>query len=194
MFFRDLIVKKNVTLHVTPAEVRLPVRMGHRDAKKVFGEPLSRQMVATSLGGVTSVRAHESAPGDICGVTLYLGLRDASQAGLKTVAEYLEHLHAPLGSSIRLSDGGQPMVFGATEGLELSVPTALAPDADHRRVVASACSKAIDGVCVNRGWAQRADRTIFYFYGDSFQRMKTGLAVMLQGDPGLSVATARRLA
>ena len=94
MFFRDL-KPKPVQMDVRLAEVRLPVRLGHRDASKVFGEPLSQQLAAAALGTVTKVRAHESGPDDVCGVTLYLGLRDCSLNALNTIARMLEYLHAP---------------------------------------------------------------------------------------------------
>jgi len=194
MFFRDLKLKGGTSFEVVLAETRLPVRLGHRDARVVFGDPLARQLTVASLGAVTDVRAHEEAPDDVCGVTLYLGLRDPSQSGLKTVANMLEHLDAPLGSSLRLSFGGEPLVFGVTEGLELSVASENAPDAGSRRHLARACAEALDGFAISRGWARRADRTKFYFYGESFQRMHASLAHLLNADPIFASAVARRLA
>ncbi|MGI9391834.1 MAG: hypothetical protein ACR2O1_17405 [Boseongicola sp.] len=194
MFFRDLKMKSGTSFEVVLAEARLPVRLGHRDAKMVFGDPMARQLAATGLGAVTDVRAHEEAPDDVFGVTLFLGLRDSSRDGLKAVSKMLEHLHAPLGSSLRLSLGGEPMVFGATEGLELSVANTDTPDAGSRRQLAQACTEAMKGFAISRGWAKRADRTIFYFYGESFQRMQTSLAQLLDADPIFASAVARRLA
>lgn len=194
MFFRDLVLKSDVKLDVALAEARLPVRLGHRDATSVFGDPLSRQLAAASLGAVTQVRAHEAAPSDVCGVTLHLGLRDASRPGLETVARMLEHLHAPLGSSIRLSDGGQPLMFGVTEGLEIEVDTAHTPDASARRDLAMSCASAMKGFAISRGWTRRADKTLFYFYGESFQKMQSSLARLFEANPALNGATARRLA
>ena len=194
MFFRDLKMKGGASFEVVLAEARLPVRLGHRDAKIVFGEPLNRQLAATGLGAVTDVRVHEEAPEDVCSVTLFLGLRDPSRSGLKTIANMLEHLHAPLGSSLRLSFGGDPVVFGVTEGLELSVANTEAPDAGSRRDLARACSDAMKGFAISRGWARRADRTIFYFYGESFQRMHASLSRLFEADPIFASAVARRLA
>lgn len=190
MFFRDLKPKKGVVLDVTLAEVHLPVRLGHRDAEGVFAAPLGRQMAATNMGIVTGCRAMEHAPGEISGVEITLGLTDPSRKGLEAVAELLNGLHAPCGSSIRLTDGGIPTVFGTTEGLELSMASAYAPDADSRRTVAKACAEALKGQGVFRGWARREDRTVFYFYGSDFIRMQERLADTLTG---LNIA-ARRMA
>ena len=194
MFFRDLQLKGGTSFEVVLAEARLPVRLGHRDAKIVFGDPLTRQLAATCMGALTDVRADEEAPDDVRGVTLFLGLRDPSRTGLRTVATMLEHLHAPLGSSLRLSHGGEPLLFGVTEGLELSVANTETPDAGSRRHLARACTEAMKGFAISRGWARRADRTIFYFYGESFQRMHASLSRLLNADPIFASAVARRLA
>ena len=105
-------------MDVTLTEVRLPVRMGHRDAQKVFGEPLNRQLAATAMGTVTKVTSHEAGPDDICGITLYLGLRNASRDSFESVGRMLEFLHAPCGSSIRRTDGGEPFLFDAFSDAE----------------------------------------------------------------------------
>ena len=55
MFFRDLVMKTGTTNSVSLAEVRLPVRLGHRDANEAFGKPLSRQLTVAGLGSVTQV-------------------------------------------------------------------------------------------------------------------------------------------
>ncbi|MDD9923535.1 MAG: hypothetical protein OXQ92_14855 [Boseongicola sp.] len=194
MFFRDLQMKKGVQLDVSMAEVRLPVRLGHRDAQATFAEPLSQQLAAASLGMVSEIKAHETAPSDICGITMYLAMTDVSRRSLETVGGMLTQLHAPIGSSIRTSIGGEPVLFGGAEGLELSVDTAVTPDAICRKELAKSCALAMKDFAISRGWARRADRTLFYFYGESFQRMQDTIERLTQSDPSFSTATARRLA
>lgn len=193
MFFRDLKLKPT-TMDVTLTEVRLPVRMGHRDAQKVFGEPLNRQLAATAMGTVTKVTSHEAGPDDICGITLYLGLRNASRDSFESVGRMLEFLHAPCGSSIRRTDGGEPFLFGVTEGIEISIDSTHAPDAPSRRDIAKECAQAMKGHAVNRGWIKRADRTVFYFYGNNLRSMQDKLRETFANHPVLSTARARRLA
>lgn len=193
MFFRDLKLKPT-TIDVTLVEARLPIRMGHRDAAKVFGEPLNRQLAATAMGTLTRVRAHEAGPDDICGVTLYLGLRNASRDGLESVANMLEFLHAPYGSSIRRAEGGEPVMFGSAEGLEISIDSVLAPHAPARRDLARTCADAMKGLAINRGWTKRADKTVFYFYGESVRSMQDRLRDAFETHPILATARSRRLA
>jgi len=194
MFFRDLAMKSNVTKDVSLAEVRLPVRLGHRDANTAFGEPFARQLAAAGLGTVTQVKAHEASPSEICGITMYLALTDTSKTAFNSIARMLEHLHAPAGSSVRLTVGGDPLVFGQAECLELSIDDEKASNADARRDLARTCASAMKDFAVSRGWSKRAGRTVFYFYGESFQRMQNSVTRLIEENPTLATATARRLA
>ena len=56
MFFRDLKPKQGVTLSVTLVHVHLPVRLGNRDADKIFVAPLSQQLAAATLEAWEVVR------------------------------------------------------------------------------------------------------------------------------------------
>ncbi len=194
MFFRDLKPKRDVSLHVALARVHLPVRLGHRDAENSFATPLARQLAAAGLGVVSGCTAHESAPADVFGVDLHVGLTNTSRESLMTVARMLEYLSAPCGSSIRLIDGGEPIVFGVSEGLELTVPNEATPDADTRRSVAQVCTSALKDDGVFRGWVQRGERTVFFFYGEDFSRMRARLSEALSGNPKFRAALTRRMA
>lgn len=195
MFFRDLKLKKGVTLKITLAAVHLPVRLGHRDVEKTFIDPLAQQMAAAGLGTITGFDARHRTETEIAGLDIHLGMTDAARPALETVARMLDHLRAPYGSSIRLADvPGDPILFGSTEGLELSIGTDAAPDAEARKDLAQTCRSAIADHAVSRGWTRHADRTLFYFYGASFAEMKDRLARVLDDDPRFSSAILRRLA
>ncbi len=195
MFFRDLKPKDGVTLRVTLVEVHLPVRLGHRDAAKTFVAPLTRQLAAAGLGTVTAFNVREKSDDEVCGLDIYLGMTNASRSSLETVAGMLEFLQAPCGSSIRVTDTpGDPLVFGITEGLEVSIGNQSAPDGDARRDLALTCRDAVKQEAVSRGWARRADRTLFYFYGESFTEMHKRLDSALEDHPRFSAAVLRRMA
>lgn len=194
MFFRNLTPKKNVSLRVTLVRVHMPVRLGHRDAEKAFAVPLARKLAAVGLGVVTGCSALESAPADVFGVDLHLGLTDASREKLELVARMLEGLAAPCGSSIRLADGGEPIVFGVSEGLEVSIDAGVAPDPESRKNVAETFANALKNEGIFRGWVQRGSDTVFYFYGEDFGRMRARLDKVLTTHPALRSALARRMA
>lgn len=195
MFFRDLRMKRGAVLDVALAEVHLPVKLGHRDAGKLFAEPMAAKLAAAGLGTVHGVSIRQRGTGEVVGVDLQLGLTNASRDGLRTVAGMLEALAAPLGSSIRLTGGtARPVVFGRAEGLEVSVGVEDAPDADARRELAMVCKDAIESIAVNRGWAETDGRTRLFFYGEDAQRMKRNLGELLAEHPRFGTARVKRLA
>lgn len=195
MFFRDLKPKKGATLDISLANVHLPVRLGHRDAEKLYAIPLKAQLAAAGLGTVLDCRRRVRSTGKVRGVDLYLGLTDASQSALRTVTRMLEALAAPCGSSIRLAEGiADPIVFGRTEGLELAIETAIAPDAEARRDLAMTCREAIEAIGVSRGWDITDEQTHFYFYGEDYAEMKTRLTRILGDHPRYAAAMLRRVA
>ena len=68
------------------------------------------------------------------------------------------------------------------------------PDADARRDLALECRDAIEEYGVSRGWARKRDKTLFYFYGESFADMRKRLARRLADNPRFSTATIKRMA
>lgn len=195
MFFRDLKMKQGTALDIKLANVHLPVKLGHRDANKLFAEPLKSQLAVTGLGTVIDCRRRVRSCGLVKGVDLYLGLTDVSPTALGTVTNLLESLAAPCGSSIRLAEGvGDPILFGRTEGLELSINSEVTPDADTRRDLALTCRDAIQKIGVSRGWNISNSRTNFYFYGEDFREMKQRLAQILRDHPRYGEAMLRRVA
>ncbi len=195
MLFRDLKFKTNTVHGVTLADVHMPVRLGHRDAEKLFAAPLKEQLAAAALGTVMGSMLRKRASGEVIGVDLYLGLRQPGRAALETVADMLETLSAPFGSSIRFSEApGTPLLFGRAEGLELAVENELTPDADARQTLAEMCRSAIGKIGVNRGWIEKDGHTRFFFYGDDYTEMRDRLARILANHPDYKDAYLRRLA
>ena len=195
MFFRDLKKKPGQTMKVILADAHLPVKMGHRDAEKVFGAPLDAQLAAINLGSVLGCETRKRASGAAIGVDIALGLKDVSEASLKTVASLLEVLSAPCGSSIRLSEGvGDPLLFGVTEGLEVAIDAPRTATPDARRELAHTCTGALQDKGVSRGWDRLQDQTVFYFYGESYAEMRERLARVLETNAEFGDATIRRMA
>lgn len=195
MLFKNLTLKKNVVMRVSLVEVHLPVIMGNRDAEEIFVAPLKDQMAAAGMGTVMDTNVATHGDQQVCGLTLYLGLTDASRSGLQTIAKMLEHLAAPCGSSIRLSEGvSDPVLFGRAEGLELSLDRRLTTNEKARRDFSQVCRDALANLAVSRGWAQDQDRTLFYFYGNDLASMRDSLARVLENHPRYKGAMLRRMA
>ncbi len=195
MRFRDLKLKTGKAHSVTLADVHMPARLGHRDAERLFANPLKEQLAAISLGTVMGCMRRKRANGEVIGVDLYLGLRKPDRAALETVAGMLEKLSAPYGSSIRFSEApGTPLLFGQAEGLELAIANDVTPDAESRRALSQLCKQAIANIGVNRGWIEKDGLTRFFFYGEDFAAMRRDLARILADHPQFRDASLRRLA
>ncbi len=195
MFFRDLKKKPGQTMKIVLADVHLPVKMGHRDAEKVFGAPLDAQLNAIGLGSVLGCETRKRPSGTAIGVDIALGLKDGSETTRQVVANLLEVLSAPCGSSIRLSDRvGDPLLFGVTEGLEVAISAPQTDSPDARRELAHTCTGALKDTGVSRGWDRLQDQTVFYFYGESYADMRDRLTRVLKASTEFGDATIRRLA
>lgn len=195
MLFRNLRKKEGAVIDVSLANVHLPVKIGHKNAKQLFAEPLNDQLFATGRGSVMECTIRKRATGLIIGVDLFLGLRDVSKDGLRVVAGMLEGLAAPCGSSIRLPDGtNDPLVFGRAEGLEVSVEAHQTPDPDACRDLVETCRDAINDLGISRGFDDTADRTSAYFYGESFEAMRDTVETILEDHPLYRGAFLKRMA
>ena len=195
MLFRNLRKKEGAVIEVSLANVHLPVKIGHKNAKQLFAEPLNDQLFATGRGSVMDCTIRKRASGQINGVDLFLGLTDVSKDGLRGVARMLESLSAPCGSAIRLPEGtNDPIVFGRTEGLEVSVDAHQTPDPDACHDLVDTCRDAISDLGISRGFDDMADRTSAYFYGESFEAMRDTVETILEDHPVYRGAFLKRLA
>ncbi len=195
MFFRDIKRKRNAIHDIQLAEVHLPIKLGHRDAERLYMEPLNAQLTAANLGTVLECKQRTRGEGVVIGIDLFLGLTDISKTAFRQIVDMLEHLTAPFGSSIRLTDApGNPHLFGNAEGIELSLAQDIVPDAHARRDLAGLCREVVEDLGVNRGWVESNGLTRLYFYGEDYQLMKSELAKILSRHPKYADANLRRLA
>lgn len=176
------------------AEAALPVKIGRSNADMVFARPLDRQIRALGLGQVTGTGVRRGKDGEAEGVDIFFALVTLHPRALKTIGGLLEELDAPLGSVIEFSDTGVRHIFGRTEGLGLYL--------DRRDGIASeddaldlleVCTDALGGEAIYQGSEDLGDRAVFYFYGDSFNTMKTALSLLMTSHPQFRNAFARRL-
>ena len=82
--------------------------------------------------------------------------------------------------------------FGKSHGLGLYLSHRDADDDGHLGVV-EACTDALAGAGLYQGSTRLADRTALYFYGDSFNRMRSAITYVMSHDPRCRNAYARRL-
>lgn len=196
MLFKSLISKPvDKTAPAHPASAHLPVKLGMSDIEEVFAAPLDRRLMAMGLGRVIGTSVRRDAEGFVNAVELRLMLSSLHGRTLETIGALLEDLDAPLGSSIGFDETRTRHVFGRTEGLGLYLDQRGTEGADEAYLdVLEACTEALDGAGVYQGTATHGGQPVLYFYGDSYNSMKSALSFVLTTNPLCRGAYARRLA
>ena len=173
-------------------KVSMPVRIAPEFAEDAFLRPLARALHEAELGEIVEHEIELDDAGETAALVITLSLiTDASRA-LERIADMLESLDAPVGSVIGQPDSGEVLSFGKSHGLGLYLPNRDA-DEEGRIAVAEACTEAMEGSGLYQGSAALGDRTALYFYGDSFNRMRSAITFVMTHDPRCRNAYARRL-
>jgi len=176
------------------AIARLPVKLGRTDADAAFARPLDRQIRALGLGHVSGTELRKSAQGEVEAVVLSLALVTLHPRALRTIGTLLEELDAPVGSHAEFTETQVRHVFGRTEGLGLYLDRrdGVSNEEDALDIL-ELCTDALEGDAIYQGSDDLGDKAVFYFYGDSFNRMKNALTFVMTSHPRLRNAYARRL-
>ena len=172
--------------------VTLPLRISPDLARTAFLDPLSAALREAGLGDVTGHEISCDDTGETETLTITLALVTGAPRALERVARILEGLDAPVGSVIGTADDADALEFGRSHGLGLYLPNRDADEAG-RLAVAEACTEAMAGSGLFQGTARVGDRTALYFYGDSFNRMRSAITFVMTHDPRCRNAYARRL-
>jgi hypothetical protein len=176
------------------AEAAIPVKIGRTDADMAFARPLDRRIRALGLGQVTGTGVRRGRDGEVEGLDIFFALVTLHPRALKTIAGLLEELDAPVGSSIEFTETGLRHVFGRTEGLGLYLDRRDGiTDEDAALDLLEACTDALGAQAIYQGSDDLGDKAVFYFYGDSFNSMKTALSFLMTSHPQFRNAFARRL-
>ena len=174
------------------AGVTLPLRISPALARTAFLDPLSAALREDGLGAVTGHKIACDDTGETETLKISLDLVSVAPEALERVGHILEGLDAPVGSAIETADGTKQLTFGRSHGLGLYLPNRDADEAG-RLAVAEACTDAMAGSGLFQGTARVGDRTALYFYGDSFNRMRSAVTFVMTHDPRCRNAYARRL-
>ncbi len=174
------------------ARVMMPVRIAPTLAEEAFVAPLARQLKDARLGRVSDFYVEADRDGEPSELVLLLSLSTDAPAALDFVADTLERLDAPEGSTIGNAECAEMMQFGKSHGLGLYLSHSEA-DAVQKLDVLEACTDAMSGVGLYQGSVSVGDRTAMYFYGDSFNKMRKALTFVISTDPCCKNAFARRL-
>ncbi len=174
------------------ARVHLPLRFGPDMADAAFVTPLDRALVAEGLGRVSDHGVSFDEAGEPASLHLDLSLATPPKDVFPRIIASLEGLDAPAGSTIGNPEGTDLVQFGKSEGLGIYFP-AREVDETTRLAAVEACTDALSGDGIYQGSHSFGELAGIYFYGDSFNRMRSALTFLLSHDPRFKNAYARRL-
>ena len=177
MYFRDLKCVLGQELMPEAALLRLPIRIGSRDPETAIVRPVSKRLEQRGLARTDGWQVWTEGEGEVRGVELALILAQPTRAGLLAVADALRL--APIGSSVRFRDGGDPVVFGGCEAVEVSLPPV---DPANSRIAAR-CSEVLGRKGQVRGWSVGQSSTKLYVYGPEAEAIVSDLRPVLGDVP-----------
>lgn len=154
-----------------------------------FEDPLDEFLKERSLGEVTGGGTQlTDEPAGIAYCDIDISLDDPSDANIAAVLGCLEDLGAPKGSKLHLANR-EPIPFGVSEGLALFLDGVNLPDAvyetcDVNQLIELANERLAPGGAGRfySNW-NGSEETGLYFYGPSFEAMRTALEPLVATFP-----------
>ena len=177
---------------------RLNARVKPIERGEYFEDPLDRVLQAAGLGEVTGGGTQMAAePDGIQFVDIEIMARDAGDETLSTIRKVLEKAGAPKGSRL-LVDGRDDLPFGRYEGMGLflngaDLPEEVYAESDVNEIIEKL--GALSGEAGSfRGFWEGSRETALYFYGPSFEEMKSRVEDYLEEDPACALTRVVQIA
>lgn len=158
------------------------------DRGDYFEDPLDEILTAAGLGSVTGGGTQLADDPDgiaYCDIEIMVNAEDAPT--IKAIISALEGLGAPKGSVLKSTTGRDEIPFGKQGGMAVflngaDLPGEVYANADVNEVIAG-FDGLLDGIGSFRGHWQGERETGLYFYGSSFEAMKTATAEYIATEP-----------
>lgn len=167
---------------------QLNARVQPIDRGDYFEDPLDDKLKSLGLGEVTgggTQLADEPDGIEYCDIEIVVN--EADQPTVEMIIKTLEELGAPKGSLLKFNSDADDIPFGKLEGLALflngsDLPAEVYANSDVNEIISS-CDERMKGVGGFRGYWEGSRETALYFYGSSFDAMKSAIADFVDGDP-----------
>lgn len=178
---------------------QLNARVQPLDRGEYFEDPLDDVLQSSGLGEVTgggTQMADEPDGIEYCDIEIMV--KDESDDIVKKIIETLEQLGAPKGSLLKFSSEAADIPFGKLEGMALflngtDLPAEVYEESDVNKIISS-CDELLEGIGSFRGHWEGSRETALYFYGDSFDAMKSAVADFIESDPGCALTRVVQIA
>lgn len=178
---------------------QLNARVQPIDRGDYFEDPLDEVLKSSGLGEVTGGGTQMAAEPDgieYCDVEIMVN--DPSQDTLSIIIETLEQLGAPKGSLLKVPTEQDDIRFGKLEGMALflngtDLPAEVYAASDVNKII-TRCNELLEGIGSFRGHWEGSRETALYFYGNSFEAMKSAVTDFVDSDPGCALTRIVQIA
>ena len=170
------------------------------DRGDYYEDPLDEFMQQNQIGEITGGGTMQAENGEIEFVDIEIQLNDeidVKSSALKII-DFLKEKNAPKGSKLRIENTNEEIVFGNAEGLAIyldgqSLEPEVYESSDVNFVVAEIKKLIEDETEIVRFW-EFPDKTALYFYGNSFEEMKTKISSFVNEYPLCKNAEIKQIA
>jgi len=189
MFKKLLSFAKKKEVKETFITIQLNDKIMPLDRGEHYEEPIEEYLEKHNYGEVSGGGTMQGQSGEIqfCDIEVLLYNKNDKPKVIGELINMLEHLGAPKGSRVITADSEETIAFGRKEGLAIyldgiNLPEPVYAECDSNFVLEE-LSKLVgyDGE-VQRYW-QGDTETALYFYGDSFENMKTAISEFISTYP-----------
>ncbi|WP_411768567.1 hypothetical protein [Winogradskyella sp. A3E31] len=170
------------------------------DRGEIYEDPLDKFLQANGIGEVTGGGTMQLKSGELeyCDVEIQLNSNEIDDIQIKSIIEKLEELGAPKGSRLTIEKIEQKLEFGKKEGLgiyldgiNLSDEVYKSSDSEALAVEIRRLAEIKDNTL--RYW-QGNTETGLYFYGDSFEHIKSSINDFVLSHPECENCRIERIA
>ncbi|MEX0644469.1 MAG: hypothetical protein WD076_04120 [Parvularculaceae bacterium] len=177
---------------------RLKSRLMPIDRGEVYEDPLNAVMKAGDIGEVMGGGTELDENGEAAFCDVELKLFDRTPENLDRVVKAFEKLGAPKGSKLLLEGSVHEVEFGVNEGFALYLDGfGLADDVYETcdlDTIVEELNRALEGKGRYHGFWQGDRETAVYFYGPSFDAMKSAASPFVSRYPLCQNARIERIA
>ena len=159
------------------------------DRGEIYEDPLDEYLIEKKIGEVSGGGTMQEKSGEIdfCDVEIKLNESEIEKDVINQIIKKLEDLGAPKGSILNIEKTEEKINFGKLEGIGIyldgtNLPKNVYEECDINFVITEIHRLTETEYIVNRNWVNE-NGTALYFYGESFEKMKTQIKGLLDTYP-----------
>mgnify|MGYP003436708781 CR=1 FL=1 len=159
------------------------------DRGEIYEDTLDEILIANNIGEVSGGGTMQEKSGEIsfCDVEIKLNGTEIDKIIINNIIEKLESFGAPKGSFLTIEKTQEKINFGQLEGIGIyldgiNLPKNVYEECDINFVITEIHRLTETEYIVNRNWENETG-TALYFYGESFEKMKTQIKNFVENYP-----------